>query len=113
MKFDINKVKIAVTVPAENVNKVRKAVCNAGAGVIGEYKFCTTSTKSIGTFIPTENAQPYIGEKNKLEVVEEEKLEFVCDVSIVKNVIKKLRGAHPYEEPAIDIIPLIDESEFE
>ena len=80
--------------------------------IIGEYTFCTSSTKSLGTFIPSENANPYIGERNKLEFVEEEKLEFVCDVEKVKNVIEELRKSHPYEEPAIDIIPLIDESEF-
>ena len=112
MTFNVNRVKIFVTVPVENVNEVRKAVCNAGAGIIGEYTFCTSSTKSMGTFIPSENANPHIGERNKLEFVEEEKLEFVCDVEKVKSVIKELRKSHPYEEPAIDIIPLIDESEF-
>ena len=112
MTFNVNRVKIFVTVPVENVNEVRKAVCNAGAGIIGEYTFCTSSTKSLGTFIPSENANPHIGERNKLEFVEEEKLEFVCDVEKVKSVIKELRKSHPYEEPAIDIIPLIDESEF-
>ena len=112
MTFNVNRVKIFVTVPVENVNEVREAVCNAGAGIIGEYTFCTSSTKSMGTFIPSENANPHIGERNKLEFVEEEKLEFVCDVEKVKSVIKELRKSHPYEEPAIDIIPLIDESEF-
>lgn len=112
MTFNVNRVKIFVTVPVENVNEVREAVCNAGAGIIGEYTFCTSSTKSIGTFIPSENANPHIGERNKLEFVEEEKLEFVCEVEKVKNVIQELRKSHPYEEPAIDIIPLIDESEF-
>lgn len=48
-----------------------------------------------------------------MEFVEEEKLEVVCDIDSVKNVILKLREVHPYEEPAIDIIPLIDESNFQ
>ena len=112
MTFNVNRVKIFVTVPVDNVNQVRDAVCKAGAGIIGEYTFCTSSTKSIGTFRPSENANPHIGEKNKLEFVQEEKLEFVCDVENVTNVIKELRKSHPYEEPAIDIIPLIAESEF-
>ena len=112
MNIDIKRVKIFVTIPLDSVGKVREAVCNAGAGIIGEYTFCTSSTKSIGTFIPSENANPHIGARNKLEFVEEEKLEFVCDVEKVKEVIEKLRKSHPYEEPAIDIIPLIDESEF-
>ena len=112
MNIDIKRVKIFVTIPLDSVGKVREAVCNAGAGIIGEYTFCTSSTKSIGTFIPNENANPHIGARNKLEFVEEEKLEFVCDVEKVKEVIEELRKSHPYEEPAIDIIPLIDESEF-
>ena len=112
MNIDIKRVKIFVTIPLDSVGKVREAVCNAGAGIIGEYTFCTSSTKSIGTFIPSENANPHIGARNKLEFVEEEKLEFVCDVAKVKEVIEELRKSHPYKEPAIDIIPLIDESEF-
>lgn len=113
MNIDIKRVKIFVTVPAEDVDKVRNALCEAGAGIIGDYTYCTTSVKSIGTFKPNDNANPYIGENNKLEFVEEEKLEVICDVYNVKNVIKKLREVHPYEEPAIDIVPLLDEESFE
>ena len=47
-----------------------------------------------------------------MEFVEEEKLEFVCDVDKVKRVLSELRKVHPYEEPAIDIYPLIDEKYF-
>lgn len=112
MVFDVKRVKIFVTVPQKSVTKVRNAVCKAGAGVIGNYSFCTSSTKATGTFLPNEKANPFLGEKGKLEIVEEEKLEFVCEVSKVKNVIKALRKAHPYEEPAIDIVPLLDEDCF-
>lgn len=112
MQINIKKVKIIVTIPIENVNQVRDAICNAGAGIIGNYTYCTMSTKCIGTFKPTEEANPYIGEKNKIEFVEEEKLEAVCEIENVKNVLKELREAHPYEEPGIDIIPLIDEQDL-
>lgn len=113
MNIEINKVKIIVTIPIENVDEVRNAICEAGAGVIGNYTHCSMSTKCVGTSKPTDEANPYIGERNNLEFVEEEKLEVVCDVNIVKNVISKLREVHPYEEPAIDIIPLIDENFFD
>lgn len=113
MNIDIKKVKIIVTVPVQNVNEVRNAICNEGAGIIGNYTHCSMTTKCIGTFIPNNNANPYIGEKNKLEFVEEEKLEVVCDINIVKKVLKKLREAHPYEEPGIDIIPLINEEDIQ
>lgn len=112
MNININKVKIIVTIPVDNVNEVRDAMCEAGAGVIGNYTHCSMSTKCVGTFKPNEEANPYIGQINNLEFVDEEKLEVVCDINIVKKVISKLREVHPYEEPAIDIIPLIDETFF-
>ena len=87
MNYNLKKVKIFVMVPKENLDDVRTAMCNAGAGVIGNYTFCSTSTKSVGTFIPSDNAKPYIGEQNKLEFVEEEKLEVICDVENVKNAM--------------------------
>lgn len=113
MNININRVKIVVTIPLENVEEVRIAICEAGAGVIGNYTHCSVSTKCVGTFKPTDEANPYIGEKNNLEFVEEEKLEVVCDIKKVKEVVSTMRKVHSYEEPAIDIIPLIDENFFD
>ncbi len=112
MQIDVKNVKIFVTIPLSSVKNVRNAVCDAGAGVIGNYTFCTYSVKGKGTFLPNDNANPYIGKKSKFEEVKEEKLEFVCPVEKVKAVITALRKAHPYEEPAIDIVPLLDEASF-
>ena len=112
MIIDIKKVKIIVTVPHENTEELRNAICGEGAGIIGNYKHCSIITKCIGTFKPTDEANPYIGKNNKLEFVEENKLEVICDINIVKKVLKRLREVHPYEEPAIDIIPLINEEDL-
>ncbi len=112
MNINIHRVKIFVTIPAEHVAEVRDAVCEVGAGTIGNYTYCTSSTKATGTFLPNDHANPHIGKKNHLEFVEEEKLEFVCNVDQVKTVISKLREVHPYEEPEIDIVPLLDEENF-
>lgn len=113
MNININRVKIVVTVPESDTDRVRDALCEAGAGIIGNYSYCTMSTKCVGTFIPNDDANPYLGECNKLEFAKEDKLEVVCEVAKVKEVLKCLRKVHPYEEPAIDIIPLIDEDFFE
>lgn len=113
MNIDIKRVKITVSMPSKNVCEVRNAICEMGAGVIGNYTYCSMSTKCIGTFKPNDEANPYIGENNKLEFVEEEKLDVICDVTIVKQVLSKLRAVHPYEEPAISIVPLLDEDLFE
>lgn len=112
MNIKINKVKISVTIPEENVKEIRNAICKNGAGIIGNYTYCTLSTKCIGTFKPNEKADPYIGDKNELEFVKEEKLETICDVKIVKKIISIIKENHPYEEPVIDIIPLMDENDF-
>ena len=113
MNIDIKKVKICVTIPVDNVDAVRKAVCEAGAGNIGNYSYCSTTYKGVGTFMPNDNANPFIGKSNSLEFVEEEKLEVICDVENVKRVLVALRKAPPYEEPAIDIFPLLDEKDFD
>ena len=112
MNVNVNRVKIVVTIPIENLEEVRNAICEAGAGIIGNYTHCSMSTKCIGTFKPNDNANPYIGENNKLEFVEEEKLEVVCDVNNVKKVISKLKEVHPYEEIGLEIVPLLDEDNF-
>ncbi len=112
MQIDINIVKLFVTIPLENLEEVRTAIFDAGAGIIGNYTHCSTSVKSIGTFKPNEKANPHIGKANNLEFVEEYKLEVICNIENVNRVLKSIRKSHPYEEPSIDIIPLIDESLF-
>ena len=94
MNININNVKIIVTIPVDNVENVRKVICEAGAGIIGNYTYCSITTKCIGTFKPTENANPYIGKKNKLEFVEEEKLEVRCNINKVKDIISKIRTSN-------------------
>lgn len=112
MNFNIKKVKIMVTVPVDEVDIIRNAMCNAGAGVIGNYSFCTTSVKSTGTFKGSDEAKPTIGQVGKIEYVDEEKLEAICDIEKVKEVVSAIRIFHSYEEPAIDIVPLLNEDDF-
>ena len=97
MNINVNRVKIIVTIPSENAHEARIAIWEAGAGIIGNYTHCSTSVKCVGTFKPTDEAIPYIGEKKNLEFVDEEKLEVVCDIKKVKEVISTLRKVHPYE----------------
>ena len=107
-----NKVKIVTMVPVGNVDSVRNAICDSGAGIIGNYTYCTTSTKCIGTFILNKKATPYIGKNDKLEFVDEVRLEVTCDSKKTKEVVARLNSVHPYEEPSIDIYPLLDLDSF-
>lgn len=110
MNIEVKKVKITVTSPVENAEEIKLALGKAGAGVIGNYSYCSISQDCVGSFMGNDLTNPYIGEKNKLENFNEVKIEVQCDIKIAKEVLKKLREIHPYEEPAIDIIPLIDEN---
>ena len=110
--MNFSRVKIVTTAPLNDADKIRKALGEAGAGKIGEYSFCSTSILSKGRFKPSDKAHPFIGKANKLEVVEEEIIEVICERVNTKQVVAALRAVHPYEEPVIDIIPLLDEEDL-
>lgn len=106
------RVKIITTIPAANADAIREALGKAGAGVIGNYSFCSFSIVGKGRFKPNANANPHIGEPNKLEVVEEEQVEVTCDRAIARQVITAMKAAHSYEEVIVEIIPLLSEDEL-
>ncbi len=102
-------IKIVTFVPLTHSEKVRMAMGDSGAGVIGNYDHCSFSSVGTGRFIPRKGAKPFIGQVGKSEEVDEERIEMICERSKAKKVLSALRYAHPYEEPAIDIYPLISE----
>ena len=106
------KVKIVTFVPVENADAVREALGSAGAGQIGEYSYCSYSVIGKGRFTPSDNANPHIGSKGVAEIVEEERIEVECDRSNAKAVIEAMKSAHPYEEVAFDVYPLLSEDEL-
>lgn len=106
----MSRVKIVVTVPEKDADTLRTAIGAAGGGKAGNYTHCSFSVKGTGRFRPESGAQPAIGEVGKFEEVAEERIEITCQQNKVKEVVKAIRKAHPYEEPAIDMFQLLDES---
>lgn len=106
------RVKIVTFVPLADADRVRFALGSAGAGAIGEYSFCSYSVIGKGRFTPSDKANPHIGLNNQSEVVDEERIEVVCNRGDAKTVISAMKQVHPYEEVAFDIYPLIDEDEL-
>jgi hypothetical protein len=96
-----------VYVPAEALDAVRDAVFEAGAGRIGEYERCSWYTEGTGTFRGGETTDPTIGERGREERVPELRLETVFPEERREDVVAALRRAHPYEEPAFDVYPLL------
>ena len=104
MKSD--NVKIVVFVPETHTDIVREAMGKAGVGKIGNYSYCTFTSKGIGRFRPDTGANPYIGEIGKFEEVVEERIETVCSRENLQNVIKVIKEVHPYDEVALDIFSI-------
>jgi hypothetical protein len=94
--------KLVVFVPPESLDAVRDALFAAGAGRIGEYERCSWYTEGTGTFFGGEGSDPTIGERGREERVTELRLETVYPSDREDDVVRALRAAHPYEEPAFD-----------
>lgn len=101
-------VKFVVFVPISHADVVRQALGEAGAGKIGNYEFCSFSSRGIGRFRGNKKSNPAIGEAGKYEEVEEERIEVIVPREILRQVIEKVKSVHPYEEVAFDVYPLED-----
>lgn len=106
------RVKIVTFAPVENADAIRNALGVAGAGILGEYTFCSYSVTGVGRFLPSANTNPHIGIPGVLESVEEERIEVTCARGVAKKVIAAMKATHPYEEVAFDVYQLIDESDI-
>jgi dinuclear metal center YbgI/SA1388 family protein len=98
--------KLVVFVPDEDVDAVAGALAAAGAGEIGDYTECTFRTRGAGTFRGGDETSPYLGEKGRLEEVEEVRLETVVPAHAAARAREAVTEAHPYEEVAMDVYPV-------
>jgi len=91
------------------VQRVREAIFEAGAGHIGNYDACSYNSEGYGSFRANSNATPFVGEVNKIHYEEETKIEVILPEYVQNKVIASMIKAHPYEEPAYDIFPLLND----
>lgn len=91
-------------VPKENTHEVLRTLFDAGAGSVGDYSECAFITAGTGQFRPLRGAHPTVGYLDRLERVEENRVELTFNRKIRTRVIEALRRAHPYEEPAFHVI---------
>ncbi len=99
-------VKLVTFVPPEQAHVVQAAMWKAGAGCIGAYGDCSFAAAGEGTFRGNATTHPAVGKPGRLERVPELRVEMICRRDCLSQVVAALRQAHPYEEPAFDIIPL-------
>ncbi|MDF1644798.1 MAG: YqfO family protein [Pseudomonadales bacterium] len=98
--------KLCLYVPASHLESVKAALFEAGAGRIGNYDSCCWQTLGTGQFRALAGSSPFTGELGRVEQVEEYRVEMVCSDEKVTAAVEALRRAHPYEEPAFDLIKL-------
>ena len=104
-----NKYKLVIFTPLTHSDIIREALGKAGAGVIGNYEYCSFS--SIG-YRGNEKSNPSIGVALNYEKVEEEKIEVIVNQSVLKKVIEDVKKVHPYEEVAFDVYKLEEVQKF-
>jgi hypothetical protein len=105
----VSRLKLVWFVPEEALDETRDAVFAAGGGRIGEYERCSWYAAGTGTFYGSEGTSPTLGESGREERVAELRVETVVPEGRIRDAIVALRLAHPYEEPAYDVYPLLDQ----
>lgn len=98
--------KLVFFVPEQHKEAVKQAVFATGAGKIGDYDQCCWEVLGQGQFRPLAGAQPFIGSADTLEAVAEYRVELVCRDELIQAAVAAMKTAHPYEEPAYDVIRL-------
>ncbi|MBN1970468.1 MAG: Nif3-like dinuclear metal center hexameric protein [Candidatus Delongbacteria bacterium] len=104
----IENYKLSVFTPKDHSENIKNALNLAGAGVQANYDYCFFQSSGVGNFRPLKNSNPFIGSEGHIESVDEVKVETIVSSWKLKKVINELIKAHPYEEVAYDIVPLLN-----
>ena len=106
------RLMIIFGVPTEHLDAVLAAMAEAGAGVVGEYTHCAFTSEGVGQFKPSAAAHPAYGQRDQINHVPETRVETFCERHQASAIVRAIRRAHPYEEPVIYVIPLLDEADL-
>ena len=101
---DSDLLKIEFYVPEEQLEQVKQAMFDAGAGRVGNYDCCAWQVLGQGQFRPCEGSTPFKGELGGVERLSEYKVEMVCAQEFVEQAIEALQDSHPYEEVAYSVL---------
>jgi hypothetical protein len=110
--MNFTQVYVVTTVPEAHLEAVLDAISAAGGGVIGEYTHCAFTNSGVGRFKPSESANPHVGTNDHINAEAEWRLETFCKREQARAVVDAIRNVHPYEEPVIHVLPLLDVTEL-
>ena len=106
--MEFTRVKMEIFIPAEFLPALLDALAEAGAGQIGNYDHCASFWPVRGTWRPLPGSDPFLGEQGQLSEAEEVKVEVNCPRAVIPAAVAAVRRVHPYEEPVINLVPLVD-----
>ena len=99
--------KLEIFVPPEAFAPVRQALFSVDAGHIGNYDRCLSWSPVKSCWRPLEGTRPSLGQEGGLQEAEEIKVEVSCKGERLEETLRAVRAAHPYEEPVINVLPLL------
>lgn len=99
--------KLEIFVPETHLEAVAQALWSVDAGHIGRYDHCLSYSPVTGCWRPLAGTHPYLGTEGQLCTQKELKVEVTCETCRVPETLAAVRRAHPYEEPVINVIPLL------
>ena len=106
--MDISYVKLEIFIPKTHFKQLQKALADVDAGHIGNYDCCLSYSEVTGTWRPLEGTHPYLGSDNEISEEPEYKVEVCCKIENLAETKTAIKAVHPYEEPVINVIPLLD-----
>lgn len=109
MQLDITEVKLEIYTPQEYVEELRNALTLLGACRIGDYDHVVSYQDTKGFWRPLEQSNPFNGEKGTICSGSEIKMEVRCPADQVREALRTIRTIHPYEEPVVNILPLLNQ----
>jgi hypothetical protein len=100
-------VKLEIFIPVSHFEQFRDTLRSVGAGAFGNYDSVLSYSQVKGCWRPLEGATPHIGEIGVLCTEDEYKVEVCCRADSLERTVTAIRESHPYEEPVINVIPLM------
>lgn len=108
MTVDVKNVKMELYVPEAYVEPIREALVRIGACRVGNYDHVVSYHSIKGTWRPLENSNPFNGAIGEICCGTEVKTEVRCPVELAERAVNTVKKIHPYEEPVINVIPLLE-----
>ncbi len=105
--MDITEFKVEVFLPEETVDEMTQELNGLGALTVGDYDYVFSLTKVMGHWRPLEGSNPYRGTRGEISSSTEYKMEFSCPRALLQQVLVQIHEIHPYEEPIVNVLPLV------